>query len=151
MIPWMKRKFQAYEYHVNVDGISNMYTEFFRQSIQNDHNIFECGSSSKTGGYLPKADAPVEVCESIGKILIKTIYDQRVIPEVLSPFIFKFLSHKYSSSDPDYNSLQVTFRDLEQFDESMARSLRMLLTHEGVHEWEISFAGLIKISTKRYY
>ncbi|EFC46436.1 predicted protein [Naegleria gruberi] len=131
------------EIGMDLGGItSNMYTEFFRQSIQNDHNIFECGSSSKTGGYLPKADAPVEVCESIGKILIKTIYDQRVIPEVLSPFIFKFLSHKYSSSDPDYNSLQVTFRDLEQFDESMARSLRMLLTHEGVHEWEISFDGL---------
>src|SRR3989338_6481247 len=72
------------EIGLDLGGITaNLYTEFFRQSIQTEHELFECGTSSKNGGYLPKPSVQDITCEAIGKILIKTIYDQRVIPEVL--------------------------------------------------------------------
>ncbi|KAG2378289.1 hypothetical protein C9374_008432 [Naegleria lovaniensis] len=120
---------------------SNMYTEFFKQCISPEFNLFECGGNCKT--FLPKPNADPKLFEAIGKILIKAIYDQRVIPEVLSPFVFKFLSYKPTlNDDPNYSKLLITFRDLELYDESIANSLRLLLSHGGVEEWCLDFSEI---------
>nr|CAG4719662.1 unnamed protein product [Naegleria fowleri] len=122
---------------------SNMYTEFFKQCISPEYDLFECGNS-KTKTFLPKSSADPKIFEAIGKILIKAIYDQRVIPEVFSPFLFKFLSYKPNTMNDDLNftKLVITFRDLELFDETMANSLRLLLAHSGVDEWCLDFSEI---------
>lgn len=103
---------------IDVGGLTtNMYTEFFKQIVDPKYGIFECSDNNEKILYLPKSSyKDIKVLKTIGKIMIKCIYDQRVIPEIFPPCLFKY-----------FLDIKVIFRDLEIYDKQMSHSLNQIM------------------------
>ncbi|KAL9654662.1 hypothetical protein ABK040_006724 [Willaertia magna] len=139
---------------------TNMYNEFFKNVIEEKYGLFECDNLGNVN-YLPIRDnfnGRNEFLEKycnryfhstmneeninfifylIGKILMKCLFDQRIIPNVFSPFLFKILT--YFEDDQYFENINVTFRDLELFDSQLAHSLSLMVTTNDIDLFELNF------------
>jgi len=116
---------------VDAAGVTTaMYTRFFSQVIQEQYGLFEHAD----GGihYLPKSNAKLDLFTTFGRILIKCIYDGRIVPITFAPSFFKYML-----------SVQPQFRDLEVYDPSLAHSFKKILADANVDNLELYFDDLV--------
>jgi len=81
------------------------------------------------------------ITEAFGKILIKTIYDGRVVPLRFPPSMYKFL----------LGNGHYTLSDLETYDSYSATSLRNILTHPGADALGLDFDEFCSPCFVRYF
>mgnify|MGYP001065366249 CR=1 FL=1 len=89
---------------------------------------------------LPLSLTP-PLTEAFGKILIKTIYDGRVVPLRFPPSMYKFL----------LGNGHYTLSDLETYDSYSATSLRNILTHPGADALGLDFDEFCSPCFVRYF
>eukprot|EP00761_Pharyngomonas_kirbyi_P011170 gb/GECH01011195.1/.p1 GENE.gb/GECH01011195.1/~~gb/GECH01011195.1/.p1 ORF type:complete len:924 (+),score=237.76 gb/GECH01011195.1/:1-2772(+) len=116
----------------DVGGLtSNLYSEFFNSVINDEHGLFE-RSDENSNFYLPRSDVnDLTLYEGLGKVLAKCIYDQRIVPQVFPPSVWKFLLDN-----------PVSFRDLEVYDKELALNLHRMMVHSGVESWGLDFQDI---------
>lgn len=135
----LRKKFEITffgEEGLDIGGLTtNMYTEFFKQIVDTKYGVFESSENNEKLFYLPKSNyREMNVLKTIGKIMIKCIYDQRVIPEIFPPCLFKY-----------FLETKVEFRDLEIYDKQMAHSLNQIML-TSVNDYGFNFDEFDEIS-----
>lgn len=105
---------------------ANMYREFWGGVLSNQCalGLFE-GSNS----MLPAAGSSCEHHKTIGKLIMKCLYDQQPLPRALAPSLFKSLLEVLPGVE-----------DLHWFDREQAQMLRRMVVSPGGSEgWDFTF------------
>lgn len=115
----------------DADGITtDTYTEFFYRLSSHEH--MDCPSRA----MLPAKNVDPECTDvwKCGYVIAQCISDKRLIPFHSFPLCFyKFLSR---------NEEKIDLQDLQEFDPSLARSLRLALICDDVSEWMLDFSAI---------
>lgn len=98
-----------------------LHATFWCEVFKPEHALFEQGDG---GRYLPRAGAPTDALEAVGRMLLKSIIDDHPTGRLLSRFVFEFLadSHERRVFPPD-QPLEA-LRALEDFDPELAKQWR---------------------------
>ena len=79
--------------------------------------------------------------ESLGKALIKMIYDQRTIPLNFAPYVLRYLICSDEQVE-QFDQQMLTLNDMEMVDPAFSRSLRYLLSMDLVSDVGLYFSEL---------
>eukprot|EP01119_Soliformovum_irregulare_P018114 TRINITY_DN5497_c2_g1_i2.p1 TRINITY_DN5497_c2_g1~~TRINITY_DN5497_c2_g1_i2.p1 ORF type:complete len:1176 (-),score=464.57 TRINITY_DN5497_c2_g1_i2:108-3635(-) len=83
--------------------------------------------------FLPSKECQdFQIFEVIGKLIIKCLFDGRMVPMALAPSLLKYLLGK-----------KPTFRDLETFDPVLASNLRAILAMPDLKDLDLTFDGIV--------
>ena len=72
---------------------AEMHALFWREVLRAEHGLFE--QADEGGAYLPRADAPPERLELVGRVLLKSVLDNHPTGAGLGRFLFEFLSDSH--------------------------------------------------------
>lgn len=134
-----------HEEGIDCGGLTTAFYELlFKGLVQPEHKLFQ--ASSPPGLYLPfpvdkesseeesETQDKIEIFRTIGKLLVKCIFDGRTPNISFSPVVYKYLLYG--------DAAVANLHDFELFDQSQARYLRKMLLTPNSDKLLLNFSGL---------
>ena len=122
-------KWQSEEAGVDDGGLtSDMYTCFWDQVVSHERGLFDRAKEA-SAVVLPRADAPPEKLQSLGRVLCKAVLDGHPLGGGLARFLFEFLVFENHGERRVFDDAQPrkALRALKDYDPVLADSWAALL------------------------